>query len=184
MQILFADPGVGRMDAKVVAVAGAEEEDAEADRLADRRGGGGALYAHPEDVDEERIKAHVQNSAADDADHRIEGVALEPELVVDCKGRGHKGGGDKDPAQILDRGRDQPLVLPGRTEEFRNRLQKDFARQRKQQAKSCSQNEARGGHLVGLARVLFAEGTGDVVCGALADEKAGGLNQGHDGQGD
>ena len=81
-----------------------------------------ALHAHTEDVDEQRVKAYVQNRAADDADHRVEGVALEAELVIDRKGGGHEGRRDKNPTQVLHCRRNEALVLSGRTEEFCDRL--------------------------------------------------------------
>ena len=184
MQVFLADPGVGRVDAEVITVAGAEEEDAEADHLADGGCSGSALDAHAEDVDEQGIEPDVQNRAADHTDHGVEGVALKAELVIDGKGGGHKRRGDEDPAQILDRRGDQSLVLSGGAEELCDRLQENLADQHQEQAEARSQDEARCSHLVSLAGILLAEGAGDVVGGALADEEARRLDQRHDGQGD
>ena len=164
------------MDSEVVAPEGSGEQHAEAHSLADGGGKGCALRTHTEPVDKQRIEHDVQQCAADNAEHGIQGVALKTELVVQTEGAGHHRRGGENPAQVVRRGLEKRGVS---AQKAGDRFREELACQRHQAAQKQGQKQAGGSHFRGLVHVLPSQRTGDEVRSALPDEEAEGLNQRH-----
>ena len=158
-----------------------EEEDAEGDGLAGDGGQGRTGDAQIEGEDEQRVQQHIQDAAGGQTHHGPEGVALKAEQVVQHEGRTHPGRTNQNEPQIghtvgIDGFRGTQEVDQGLHEEQTEHTHRTAAEKRGV--------EARGGQLVGPLSVLGAQGLGDAGTRALTEEKAQGLDDGHDGEAD
>ena len=60
-----------------------QEQEEKAHELAENRRQGSAADTKSEAKDKQRVQRNVQKTAADQADHGVKGVALQPELIVE-----------------------------------------------------------------------------------------------------
>ena len=67
------------------------DEKAKADKLADYRRNGAARYAQTSPIDEERLKANVDEGACYDGNHGMERLSLEAQLHVEHERAAHEG---------------------------------------------------------------------------------------------
>ena len=178
-EVIGLQPHMGDPQPEIAAPAAAQQQQAEADKLADDRRPCRAGNPQLEREDQQRIQPDVQHCAAGDAHHGIGGAALKAQLVVQHQRSRHPRRSQQDHAEVcLGIGQDG---IRG-TQQIGQRLQKQQPQHTDQHAGGQRTEKSRGGHFRGFLIVLMADGAGDEVAAALAEEEPDGLDNGHQGK--
>ena len=164
------------MDADVPAPRTADQQDAEAHKLADDRRDRRPGDAHAEHEDKQRIQRDVEDAARRDADHRVGGAALEAQLVIEDERRGHVGRAEQDVPRVIPRVGQDRL---GRAEQPHERVEEDKAEEGDESAHDQRREKPGRGHARGVPEILAAEAAGDVVARALPEHEPDRLDDRH-----
>ena len=95
-----AEPVIPQPDADVPSLLGAQEQQTEAEQLAEDGGPAGTGHPQVQAENQNGVQHNVYQRTGDDAHHGIAGTALETELVIQHEGSAHPWGAQQNHLQV------------------------------------------------------------------------------------
>ena len=138
----------------VAAPLSTEQKYEPARHLTDTGGERRAHHTHVETINKQGIKEDVQHGAGRDSYHRVAGIALKSELVVQRQRRHHKRRSDEDKQQIIIGMRHD---VGGSTHHPRKRGEEAKSDDSGNGAEAHRRQETSGCHLLGIVVFLRAK---------------------------
>ena len=179
MEIVKPDADVLQPDADIAALAAAEVQQAETDKLADDGGPAGAGNTQTCVEDQNGIENDVQHRTGGDAHHGVHGAALKAELIIQHEGCRDPGCAQQDHLQIgLGVGQDGVR----RAQKIGKGLQEDLTQDTDHRTDGQRAVKTGGSHFLCLFLILFAQRPGNEGTAALTEEETHSLNNGHHGE--